>query len=115
MRRSLPLLKRQHFHERSISRSTGNTTDHHRYGEVKTRLTIEDVGASRADLIGGTRTVERPATGVESKRKGPQLALEPLNGRGIAGYVPEPELWERSWEIAPREELTCCRRARCAR
>ena len=24
------------------------------------------------------------------KRKGLQLALEPLNGRGIAGYVPEP-------------------------
>src|SRR3954453_15815736 len=29
------------------------------------------------------------------KRKGPQLALEPLNGQGIAGYVPEPELWMR--------------------
>jgi hypothetical protein len=27
------------------------------------------------------------------KRKGLQLALEPLNGQGIAGYVPEPELW----------------------
>jgi hypothetical protein len=26
----------------------------------------------------------------ERKRKGLQLALEPLNGRGIAGYVPEP-------------------------
>ena len=26
------------------------------------------------------------------KRKGLQLALEPLNGQGIAGYVPEPEL-----------------------
>jgi hypothetical protein len=24
------------------------------------------------------------------KGKGLQLALEPLNGRGIAGYVPEP-------------------------
>jgi predicted nucleic acid-binding protein len=24
------------------------------------------------------------------KRKGPQLALEPLDGAGIAGYVPEP-------------------------
>jgi len=24
------------------------------------------------------------------KRKGPQLALEPLDGRGIAGYVPKP-------------------------
>src|SRR5260370_30457767 len=29
------------------------------------------------------------------KRKGPQLALEPLNGRGIAGYGPEPELRAR--------------------
>ena len=28
-----------------------------------------------------------------AKRKGLQLALEPLNGQGIAGYVPEPELW----------------------
>ncbi|WP_183249846.1 hypothetical protein [Bradyrhizobium sp. cir1] len=25
-----------------------------------------------------------------AKRKGLQLALEPLNGRGIAGYVPKP-------------------------
>ncbi len=25
-----------------------------------------------------------------TKRKGLQLALEPLNGLGIAGYVPEP-------------------------
>jgi hypothetical protein len=24
------------------------------------------------------------------KKKGPQLALEPLNGQGIAGYVPKP-------------------------
>jgi hypothetical protein len=37
------------------------------------------------------------------KRKGPQLALEPLDGRGIAGYVPEPELWARSDWLAPRE------------
>ncbi len=29
----------------------------------------------------------------KAKRKGLQLALEPLNGQGIAGYVPEPELW----------------------
>jgi hypothetical protein len=26
----------------------------------------------------------------ETKRKGLQLALEPLNGQGIAGYVPKP-------------------------
>jgi hypothetical protein len=30
---------------------------------------------------------------LSEKRKGLQLALEPLNGQGIAGYVPEPELW----------------------
>jgi len=34
------------------------------------------------------------ATGIGNpdsrKRKGLQLALEPLNGRGIAGYVPKP-------------------------
>ena len=28
--------------------------------------------------------------GGTGKRKGLQLALEPLNGPGIAGYVPEP-------------------------
>src|SRR5439155_17909162 len=39
------------------------------------------------------------------KRKGLQLALEPLNGQGIAGYVPEPELWARPLGIAPRENL----------
>src|SRR5258705_738510 len=38
-----------------------------------------------------------------AKRKGLQLALEPLNGQGIAGYVPKPELWARSWKTAPRE------------
>jgi hypothetical protein len=27
---------------------------------------------------------------VRRKREGLQLALEPLNGRGIAGYVPKP-------------------------
>lgn len=32
---------------------------------------------------------------LQEKRKGLQLALEPLNGQGIAGYVPEPELWMR--------------------
>jgi hypothetical protein len=40
---------------------------------------------------------------IEAKRKGPQLALEPLNGQGIAGYVPEPELWARPAKVAPRE------------
>src|SRR5438477_9291993 len=47
------------------------------------------------------------------KRKGLQLALEPLNGQGIAGYVPEPELWMRPrdndyvvpWGTASRENL----------
>jgi hypothetical protein len=35
-----------------------------------------------------TKNCDPPA-----KKKGLQLALEPLNGQGIAGYVPEPELW----------------------
>ena len=54
---------------------------------------------------------------VPPKRKGLQLALEPLNGQGIAGYVPEPELWARSLfgDRAPGRTLTCCKRARCAR
>jgi hypothetical protein len=39
-----------------------------------------------------------------AKRKGLQLALEPLNGWGIAGYMPEPKLWARAGRSAPREE-----------
>ncbi|MGY3032413.1 hypothetical protein ACVIIV_001583 [Bradyrhizobium sp. USDA 4354] len=31
-----------------------------------------------------------PFFSAQVKRKGLQLALEPLNGQGIAGYVPEP-------------------------
>ncbi|HEX3170271.1 MAG TPA: hypothetical protein VHQ88_06805, partial [Burkholderiales bacterium] len=42
----------------------------------------------------------------KAKRKGLQLALEPLNGQGIAGYVPEPELWMR-----PRGQRLRCPRA----
>src|SRR5712675_1700748 len=38
-----------------------------------------------------------------TKRKGLQLALEPLYGQGIAGYVPKPKLWVRPRGIAPRE------------
>jgi hypothetical protein len=36
--------------------------------------------------------LERPVSmgPLATKRKGLQLALEPLNGQGIAGYVPEP-------------------------
>src|SRR5258708_22043288 len=51
----------------------------------------------------------------EPKRKGLQLALEPLNGRGIAGYVPKPELWARPLRDRAPGELTYCRRAPCAR
>src|ERR1700757_1809795 len=41
------------------------------------------------------------------KRKGPQLALEPLNGRGIAGYVPKPKFWTRPvLMVASREETS---------
>ena len=34
-------------------------------------------------------SIEIAVCGFEQK-KGPQLALEPLDGRGIAGYVPKP-------------------------
>jgi hypothetical protein len=37
----------------------------------------------RVPMIGGLRLPPK-------KREGLQLALEPLNGRGIAGYVPKP-------------------------
>jgi hypothetical protein len=40
----------------------------------------------QASRFAGTRFKELTRT----KRKGLQLALEPLNGQGIAGYVPEP-------------------------
>jgi hypothetical protein len=53
----------------------GDGSNHHRYGEVKTRLTI---GAGiEIGLLAG-------------RKKGPQLALEPLNGLSIAGYVLKP-------------------------
>jgi hypothetical protein len=39
-------------------------------------------------FIGGSEGVSGRRR--NSKRKGLQLALEPLDGRGIAGYVPKP-------------------------
>jgi hypothetical protein len=45
----------------------------------------------------------RRGVAIRNKKKGLQLALEPLNGRGIAGYVPKPELWTRPWWTASRE------------
>jgi hypothetical protein len=47
--------------------------------------------------------MEATGSRAAKKRKGPQLALEPLNGRGIAGYLPKPELWARPRAVAPRE------------
>jgi hypothetical protein len=38
---------------------------------------------SRAAFVGAGQALS-------AKRKGLQLALEPLDGRGIAGYVPKP-------------------------
>src|SRR6476660_2011920 len=65
----------------------------------------------RQHTSGGCRAVRFAGTGehagmkkqAAAKRKGLQLALEPLNGQGIAGYVPKPELWARSRKTAPRE------------
>ncbi|HWX82827.1 MAG TPA: hypothetical protein VNZ48_04425 [Xanthobacteraceae bacterium] len=63
--------------------------------EVKTQLTIGTSG----DFVGSGREArgwrERPLLAIlllllGKKRKGLQLALEPLNGPGIAGYVPKP-------------------------
>jgi hypothetical protein len=59
-----------------ISGPVGEGSNHHRYGEVKTRLTI-GVGA---EIWRAGRT----------RKKGLQLALKPLNGRSIAGYVLKP-------------------------
>jgi hypothetical protein len=53
---------------------------------------------------GCKRFWQSPSLAEKQKRKGLQLALEPLNGQGIAGYVPKPELWARPpKETAPRE------------
>jgi hypothetical protein len=49
------------------------------------------------------------------KRKGLQLALEPLNGRGIAGYVPQTGVMDATLVDRVPGELTYCKRARCAR
>jgi hypothetical protein len=43
-----------------------------------------DVSASRETAPAHAGTLGK------RQKKGPQLALEPLNGRGIAGYVPKP-------------------------
>src|SRR5690242_4884639 len=73
-------------------------------------------------LVGLRRSVRRGArrgNPIKAKRKGPQLALEPLDGRGIAGYVPEPKSWARSRGLFRgtrlREEISSCRRARRGR
>jgi hypothetical protein len=44
-------------------------------------------------IIGRICVIPEPAVfrgPLAAKRKGLQLALEPLNGPGIAGYVPKP-------------------------
>src|SRR5215218_263950 len=75
------------------------------------------------------RTFIRAASSLKFRRQekteGPQLALEPLDGQGIAGFVPQPLALGRILDqIMPTtsagqwpagNHLTCCRRARCAR
>jgi hypothetical protein len=51
-------------------------SNHHRYGEFKTRLTIDP-----------SVKIHLPDS---KEKKGLQLALKPLNGRSIAGYVLKP-------------------------
>jgi hypothetical protein len=66
------------------------------YAEASIRFrSIErfDAALARTGITDSIRATGR----LSQKRKGPQLALEPLNGQGIAGYVPGPELWARSW------------------
>jgi hypothetical protein len=98
------LYSRSHF-------ETGrNGSNHHRYGEVKTRLTIDasgdfaklwgDTHGSQGLPTGSTYPRRMPGSakirgydhppfpvlrgfdpeGIRRKKKGPQLALEPLNG-----------------------------------
>src|SRR4051812_15818248 len=72
-RRSLPCLKRQHFQKRPRElRPSGNRSNHHRYGEVKTRLTI---GASADfDRFCGWRRTEYDSA--FSRRDTPEGMLE---------------------------------------
>ena len=58
---------------------TGNTSNHHRYGEVKTRLTIGD-----ADDFGRIAGFDRP----DGEGSEPRLPLrQPLKGRHALRYV----------------------------
>src|ERR1700675_4225357 len=51
MKRSLPFVKRQHcWAADRMMRPAGNGSDHHRYGEVKTRLT-NDASHAIANLL----------------------------------------------------------------
>jgi hypothetical protein len=59
-----------------VLRPVGYGSNHHRYGEVKTRLTI-----------GPGAKIQLPDS---TEKKGLQLALKPLNGLSIAGYVLKP-------------------------
>jgi hypothetical protein len=65
-------------------------------------------GTERLFLIFDAFSLREPVpTSLENamKKKGLQLALEPPNGQGIAGYVPEPEFWARRCEcVAPSGE-----------
>jgi hypothetical protein len=49
---------------------------------------VKMAAATRYECQNRDTTVEIQLTRVE--KKGPQLALEPLNGRSIAGYVLKP-------------------------
>jgi hypothetical protein len=62
---------------------------------IPTTLVLRSVGNSFSAAV-SRRNDASCAVGMHrrspkfQKRKGLQLALEPLNGRGIAGYVPKP-------------------------
>jgi hypothetical protein len=74
---------------------------------VNTRAAEAGLAISDDSCFDAFSSREPVPTSLENamKRKGPQLALEPLNGQGIAGYVPEPELWTRPLlKIAPPGE-----------
>jgi hypothetical protein len=72
MKRSLPFVKRQHFEPAAQRERQKSGSNHHRYGEVKTRLTI-----GRSSLI----------PGAIAKEKGLQLALEPFGAEQSAGFT----------------------------
>jgi len=85
----------------ALAAAFGNCFLGFRSGPMSRSRRMNKAAANTAASSQDTKRQMLPAEAViVEKRKGLQLALEPLNGRGIAGYVPEPKLW--TWIVRPK-------------